>query len=69
MPNDPVEFVYLFESYRTTSVFSFGLTAGFNLTDPRIIEPFTSQDMRGATLKNTMKPGFQVGFGVERYLQ
>ena len=40
MPNDPVEFVYLFESYRTTSVFSFGITAGFNFTDPRIIEPF-----------------------------
>jgi len=68
MPNDPVEFVYLFESYRTASVLSFGLSGGLNFTDPRIIEPFTTQDMRGATLKNTIKPGFQVGFGVERYL-
>ena len=33
MPNDPIEFVYCFESYRTTSVFSFGLSAGFNITD------------------------------------
>jgi hypothetical protein len=68
MPNDPVEFVYLFESYRTTSVFSFGLTAGINLTDPRIIEPYSVFDMRTVNLKNTMKPGFQVGIGVGRYV-
>jgi len=68
MPNDPIEFVYLFESYRTTSVYSFGLTAGFNLTDPRIIEPFTTFDLNKAALKNTMRPGFQVGVGVGRYI-
>jgi hypothetical protein len=68
MPNDPIEFVYLFESYRTTSVFSFGLAAGFNFTDPRIIEPFTTFDLNEATLKNTMKPGFQLGVGVGRYI-
>ncbi len=68
-PNDPIEFVYLFESYRTTSVFSFGITAGFNLTDPRIIEPFSAFDLSQAELKNTMKPGFQVGLGVGRYIR
>jgi len=68
MPNDPVEFVYLFESYRTASVFSFGITGGVNLTDPRIIEPFTTADFREATLKNIAKPGFQIGVGVERYM-
>jgi hypothetical protein len=68
MPNDPVEFVYLFESYRTTSVFSFGLTAGFNLTDPRIIEPYTVFDLTNVTLNDNMKTGFQVGIGVGRYV-
>jgi len=68
MPNDPVEFVYLFESYRTTSVFSIGLIAGFNLTDPRIIEPFTVFDNANVSLKNTMKTGFQVGVGIGRYI-
>jgi hypothetical protein len=68
MPNDPVEFVYLFESYRTTSIFSFGFTAGFNLTDPRIIESYSVLDQRNVSLKNTMKPGFQVGIGVGRYI-
>ena len=69
MPNDPVEFVYLFESYRTASVFSFGITGGFNLADPRIIEPFSTFDLKHAENTNTFKPGFQVGFGVERYLK
>jgi hypothetical protein len=68
MPNDPIEFVYLFESYRTTSVFSFGITAGFNMTDPRIIEPFTTFDLRDADLTNTMRTGFLVGVGVGRYI-
>jgi hypothetical protein len=68
MPNDPVEFVYLFESYRTTSIFSFGFTAGFNLTDPRIIQSYSVLDQRNISLKNTMKPGFQFGVGVGRYI-
>ena len=68
MPNDPVEFVYLFESYRTTSVFSFGFSAGFNLSDPRIMVPYSVFDMNNVSLKNTMKPGFQVGIGLGRYI-
>ncbi len=67
-PNDPVEFVYLFESYRTTDVFSVGITAGFNITDPRIIEPFTALDYNIAKLKNTPKGGFQLGLGIARYI-
>jgi hypothetical protein len=68
MPNDPIEFRYLFESYRTTSVFSIGLTAGFNLTDPRVLEPFTVFDMKQTTVDNFMKPGFHLGIGFGRYL-
>lgn len=68
MPNDPVEFVYLFESYRTASVFSFGIIGGVNFADPRIIEPFTTFDMNEAVLSNSIKPGFQAGIGVERYM-
>jgi hypothetical protein len=68
MPNDPVEFVYLFESYRTTSVFSFGLTAGINLTDPRIIQPWSVFDMSTVKLSNHMRTGFQVGAGMGRYI-
>jgi hypothetical protein len=68
MPNDPVEFVYLFDSYRTASIFSFGIVGGMNITDPRIIEPFSMLDTREAVLTTNIRPGFQVGFGVERYM-
>lgn len=68
MPNDPIEFVYLFESYRTTSVFSFGINAGFSLTDPRIMEPFTVFDLSNTSTDNTMKPGFNMGIGLGRYI-
>ncbi len=68
MPNDPIDFKYLFESYRTTSVFSFGPTVGFNLTDPRIMEPFTLFDKDRTSTKNQMKPGFNLGFGIGKYI-
>jgi len=68
MPNDPVEFVYLFESYRTTSVFSFGFTGGFNLSDPRIMVPYSVFDMSNVSLKNSMRTGFQMGIGLGRYI-
>lgn len=38
------------------------------MADPRIIEPFTTFDLNHAVLKNTMRPGFQVGVGVGRYI-
>lgn len=68
MPNDPVEFVYLFESYRTASVFSIGFSGGLNFTDPRIIEPYSTSDLNVADISNSMRGGFQVAIGVERYL-
>lgn len=68
MPNDPVEFVYLFESFRTTSVFSIGFSAGFNLSNPRIIEPYSMYDLSNTSLSNTTEAGYQVALGIGRYL-
>ncbi len=68
MPNDPVEFVYLFESFRTTSVFSIGFSAGFNLSNPRIIEPYSMYDLSNTKLSNTSEAGYQVALGIGRYL-
>ena len=68
LPDDPAEFVYLFESYRTTSVYSIGVTAGANLTDPRIIQSFSALDVSGTSFQNTMNAGFQFGVGLTRYL-
>jgi hypothetical protein len=68
LPNDPAEFVYLFQSYRTTSVYSVGITAGFNITDPRIMESYSALDLSNTSFDNKMKGGFQLGIGLARYL-
>lgn len=68
MPDDPAEFIYLFESYRTTQVFSIGISAGFNFTNPRIIESFTAMDLTNTDMANSMKGGFQIGLGAGQYI-
>jgi hypothetical protein len=68
MPNDPVEFIHLFESYRTTSEFSVGIIAGLNLTDPRIIEPYSLLNRTTSECTNKMLTGYQVGLATGRYL-
>jgi hypothetical protein len=68
MPTDPVEFVYLFESYKTKAIFSMGITFGPNLANPRIIEPYNAGDVTYNSSSNTSGPGFQVGFNISRYI-
>ena len=68
MPGDPVEFVSLFETFRTLSVFSFGLKLGPNISNPRIIEPFDQGDINHSTSRNSSGAGFQAGLSVNRYI-
>ena len=68
MPNDPVEFVYLFESYRTLSVFSIGLKFGANLSDPMIIEPYSAGDLNTTVLSDKLGVGYQAGIAANRYV-
>jgi hypothetical protein len=68
MPSDPVEFIYLFESFKTKAIFSTGITFGPNLANPRIIEPYNAGDVTYNKSSNTSGPGFQVGFNISRYI-
>ncbi len=68
MPNDPVEFVYLFESYKTKAIISMGLTFGPNLSNARIIEPYVAGDITKTSSANSTGAGFQIGFNFNRYL-
>lgn len=68
MPNDPVEFISLFETFRTMSVFSFGLNFGPNLTNPRIIEPYTQGDVNHTESRNITGVGYQAGLSMNRYI-
>ena len=66
MTNDPVEFVYLFNSYRTTSIFSLNLSFGTNLASPRIIESYSTADMTNTKSSHSIGAGFLVNLGISR---
>jgi len=68
MSNDPVEFVYLLESYKTSSFYSFNLFFGPNFTNPRVTEPFSALDQTQAEYNDKTGTGFHIGFGVGRNL-
>lgn len=68
MPSDPVEFVSLFETFRTLSVFSFGLKLGPNISNPRIIEPFDQGDANHSASRNRSGGGYQAGLSINRYI-
>jgi len=68
MPNDPVEFVYLLESYKTSSYYSLNLFFGPNFTNPRITELYSTIDQSQSEFRDKTGLGFHVGLGVSRNL-
>src|SRR4030042_2899507 len=68
MPNDPVEFIHLFETYRTASEFSIGITAGLNLTNPHILEPYSMMNLATTECSNATLSGYQFGLSAGRYV-
>jgi hypothetical protein len=68
MPNDPVEFVYLLESYKTSSYYSINLTFGPTFTDPQIIESFSARDIANTDYADKMGMGYHFGLGFSRNL-
>ena len=68
MPGDPVEFVYLLESYKTSSFYSLNLTFGPTFANPMILESHSVLDRSNTEYSNTTGIGFHVGFGLSRNL-
>lgn len=66
MPSDPVEFVYLLESYKTASVYSINFFLGPTFTNPRIIETYTPLDVYHTTFGDKTGAGYQIGIGATR---
>jgi len=66
MPNDPVEFVYLLESYKTSSVYSLNFTVGPVFSDQRILEPYTTTDFSITDVRTKISTGFFVNLGMSR---
>jgi len=68
MPSDPVEFVYLLESYKTSSFYSINLIFGPTFSNRRITESYSAMDNSLTEFSDRIGTGFQIGFGVSRNL-
>jgi len=66
MPNDPVEFVYLLESYKTSSLYNINLFLGPTISDQRIKEPYSVFDKNTTTSADKYGTSYQLGFGLGR---
>jgi hypothetical protein len=66
MPNDPMEFVYLLESYKTSSTYSLNVFFGPNFSNQRIKESYSTLDNNQTTFSDKSGTGFQIGFGASR---
>ena len=68
MPSDPVEFVYLLESYKTSSLYSINVYFGPNISNRRISESYTALDQNQTSLSDNSGTGYQMGIGLSRNL-
>ncbi len=68
MPNDPVEFVYLLESYKTSSYYSINLIFGPTFANRRIKENYSTMNNDLTEFSDKIGTGFEIGFGASRNL-
>lgn len=67
--NDPIEFTYLYKSYKTIPIFSVGVLFGLNYSFVRVIEPYSlssGEEYQGEYSVSAM--GFHVGIQLKRYI-
>ncbi|HYX07485.1 MAG TPA: porin family protein [Bacteroidales bacterium] len=69
-PDDPVEFVYLFNSYKIIPVWSLGVSGGPGISMVHIIESYGTQNLNAvSTNYNPHRPGFNAGIDLHIYLK
>lgn len=70
-PNlDPIEYINLYQSYRTLPAYSIGIKAGINLAKPVITDYFNvdNSELNHGTYKSKGL-GYQLGFKISRYVK
>jgi hypothetical protein len=67
--NDPIEFTYLYKSYKTVPIFSIGIIGGLNYSFVRIITPYSLDDAEDYSGEYSVSGiGYQVGLQLKRYI-
>lgn len=68
-PTDPVEFVYLFESYSNIPVYSFGISGGLNFSNVFLKEQYGTHNLNQSRNEyNSSGFGYQVGIKINRHI-
>lgn len=65
-PNDPIEFVYFFNTYETIPIISFGFFMGGNLSNPLITQAYTAGNFNDQNAGNIIGPGYEIGLNINR---
>ena len=66
-PDDPVEFVFLFDTYESIPLYSIGISAGTNFTHQFISERFSTGDLNSPDITyKWFEPGYEAGLRFSR---
>jgi len=69
-PTDPVEFVYLFETYETIPVYSIGLGGGTNFSLLNITAKYGTHNLSNENITyHWLSPGYNFNIRLNRYLR
>jgi hypothetical protein len=69
VPTDPVEFVYLFETYETIPVYSIGVGAGTNFSLLNVTAYYGTHDLSNENITyHWLSPGYNFNIRLNRYL-
>jgi len=67
-PTDPVEFTYLYSSYKTIPTISLGIIGGLNYSMARIIEPYPIAGKENTYGKYSTNIKYQFGIQLKKYI-
>ena len=67
-PTDPVEFVYLFNSYRTLPVFNLGVNFGLDVSNVLVAQNFSALNQTSGTTEYFTAPGISLGLTTIWYI-
>lgn len=69
-PDDPVEFVYLFNSYKIIPVWSIGISGGPGISMVNVMESYGTQNLNSPSTNYPLtRPGFNGGIDLHIYLK
>ena len=67
MPNDPIEFVYFYKTFKVIPKFSFGFSAGANYSNPHVTQYYTTGNANDMQSNDKWGFGYNLNFNISAY--